>query len=248
MITGFYTGAQGARSFQQNMDVISNNIANVNTYGYKPQRLSFSDLIRTGVRPNLVGIDPSLEVGHGQRGIETAIDMAMSAVEVTDHTYDVCIQGNGFFAVAAPGGDIYYTRDGNFHVSVEADGEYLVNSMGWYVLGPDEQPVLLPADTQDFILAGPDASGDNVVYLGVFEFANPYALSLAGQNLYSPSETSGAITPSSAPVIQGALERSGVNLAKEIVSMIRTQRAYQLSLRTVSIADEIEQMTNGMRT
>jgi len=81
----------------------------------------------------------------------------------------------------------------------------------------------------------------------VFKFSNPYALNMAGQNFYTPSASSGVMSLSEAQVIPGTLERSGVELAKEMVNMIRTQRAYQLSIRTITIADEVEQTTNTLR-
>ena len=243
MKPAFYTGASGLMAFQSQMDVIGNNIANVNTTGYKPTTSSFSDLLYTEMYVNTEN-DPL--TGHGVKTFSTGINVQQSGLQQGQSALDVAIIGNGWFSVEK-GEERLYTRDGSFAISLEGNNAYLVNQSGAYVL--DNEGTRIGARvTSGTTSIDYEALTDRV---GVFGFDYAEALTPVSGNLYAENEVTGpaaALTEGQYELATGYLEQSKVSMADEMVNLIAAQRAYQLSARVVQTADEIEQTVNSLRS
>jgi|SRR5690554_1279705 flagellar basal-body rod protein FlgG len=235
------------------LKVISNNLANVSTVGFKKDRLEFEDLLyqirrQPGAATGEDSMLPSgLQLGSGVRTVATQKMFHTGDMQITDQPFDVAINGRGFLQVTMPNGDIGYTRNGELHL----DGENrLVTSEGYLI----EPAITLPEQVINFSVGGNGevsvtVAGDpNPVELGQLEladFVNPQGLQAIGQNLFIETAASGA------PIIgiageegrgiikQGMLEGSNVNAVEELVDMITTQRAYEMNSKVISTADEM---------
>jgi flagellar basal-body rod protein FlgG len=235
------------------LKVISNNLANVSTIGFKKDRLEFEDLLyqirrQPGAATGEDSMLPSgLQLGSGVRTVSTQKMFHTGDMQITDQPFDVAINGRGFLQVTMPNGDIGYTRNGELHL----DGENrLVTSEGYLI----EPAITLPEQVINFSVGGNGevsvtVAGDpNPVELGQLEladFVNPQGLQAVGQNLFIETAASGA------PIIgiageegrgiikQGMLEGSNVNAVEELVDMITTQRAYEMNSKVISTADEM---------
>lgn len=242
MDISFYTAGTGAKAHQTKIDVVSNNMANVNTYGYKNQRAAFVDLLYSNVRePETT--DTQLRVGSGARVETTDIDFSHGGFSDTGNPTDYAIVGEGFFAVQNPETqEIRYTRDGNFRNSLNADGKfYLVTSAGDYVLDKNLEHIELnlsgKADPK-FVERVP----------AVYDFKMKDGLNLIGDNMFVPTEKNGeAFLVQGAKAQQGYLEASNVDTANEMVRLIEAQRAYTMSLKMVQTSNEIEQTIESLR-
>jgi len=234
----FYTAAVGAHAQQGRLNVISNNIANINTDGYKAQSAGFVDNLyekyyRAATK------DP--ETGSGARVEKTDILYEQGGMAPTGGKYDFAISGEGFFAVYDNGtGDIYYTRDGNFSLSNyvnEGEMFFLVNDKGYIVLD------------RNFGLISVDPNDENQqIEPGVFDFNSKEGMLLRGNNIYEPVEKMGdPFVNDNALVRRGVVEMGNVDLAYEMSRVIETQRAYQMALKMVQTSDEIEQGINNLR-
>ena len=236
MDLSFYTAAVGASAQQGRMNIIANNLANINTEGYKAQSAGFVDLLYNKYYKASTK-DP--ETGSGARVEKTDILFEQGGIINTGGKYDFAIEGEGFFAVFDNGtGEIYFTRNGSFRLS-NFDNEqnmfYLANEQGHVVLD----------STLGFLWVDP-AKED--LDIGVFDFANKEGMLLKGGNLYGAVEKNGQpfLNPG-ANVLQGRLEMANVDLAYEMSKVIETQRAYQMTLKMVQTSDEIEQTINNLR-
>jgi flagellar basal-body rod protein FlgG len=235
------------------LKVISNNLANVSTVGFKKDRLEFEDLLyqirrQPGAATGEDSMLPSgLQLGSGVRTVATQKMFHTGDMQITDQPFDVAINGRGFLQVTMPNGDIGYTRNGELHL----DGENrLVTSEGYLI----EPAITLPEQVINFSVGGNGevsvtVAGDpNPIELGQLEladFVNPQGLQAIGQNLFIETAASGA------PIIgiageegrgiikQGMLEGSNVNAVEELVDMITTQRAYEMNSKVISTADEM---------
>jgi flagellar basal-body rod protein FlgG len=235
------------------MAVTANNLANVNTTGFKRGRVAFEDLLYQNVRQ--VGADaaqdtqlPSgLTVGTGVRVVATEKTYTQGNLQVTSNALDVAINGRGFFQVALPDGTNAYTRDGSFKIN--AQGE-LVTSGGYRVQPavsiPDgAQSVSIGTDGAVSVQLAGQAAPSQVGSLQVVDFINPAGLQARGENLLLESAASGPPqtgTPGLnglGSLQQGALEASNVNVVEELVAMIETQRAYEMNSKAVSTADKM---------
>jgi flagellar basal-body rod protein FlgG len=235
------------------MAVTANNLANVNTTGFKRGRVAFEDLLYQNVRQ--VGADaaqdtqlPSgLTVGTGVRVVATEKTYTQGNLQVTNNALDVAINGRGFFQVALPDGTNAYTRDGSFKIN--AQGE-LVTSGGYRVQPavsiPDgAQSVSIGTDGAVSVQLAGQAAPSQVGSLQVVDFINPAGLQARGENLLLESAASGPPqtgTPGLnglGSLQQGALEASNVNVVEELVAMIETQRAYEMNSKAVSTADKM---------
>lgn len=238
MDISFYTAAVGAKAQQAKMDVLGNNMANVNTVGYKAQNAGFVDLLYSNIRePETT--DTQLKVGSGTRMEKTDINFKNSGLQATDNPTDYAITGAGFFAVKNPAdSQIYYTRDGSFQSSLRDDGEfYLVTANGDLVLDKDFEPIKLGADNKE---------AEQVP--GVFDFQLKDGLILQGNNLFSPVAKNGdPILQEDAQLSQGYLEMSNAEVSDEMVKLIETQRAYSMNLKMVQTADQVEEIINNLR-
>ncbi len=232
MINGFYAAKSGAKSYQARLDVTANNIANVNTQGYKAQQISFTDLIYT----NAQGAD--FLVGNGTRVAATTVNAEQGGLG-QDGLRSVAIKGEGFFALVNGQNDPVYTRTGDFALSVENNAIYLTTSDGSYVLDQNEQHIQV---TDGDI-------GAAVNRAALYTFPNPEELQALGDNHYAATNASGAAAvDEESQIVGSAYELSNVDLTSEITHMMLAQRGMQLSMRMIQTADELEQTVNNLRT
>lgn len=248
MNIAFYSGASGLRAYQSDMDRLAHNIANVNTTGYKASRSSFSDLLYSRMAVNG---DNDFLTGHGVKVSDADLIFNQGAVLSTNNQLDYGIIGSGFFAVQGPGGgEVLYTRTGNFDISVEGNNGYLVTYDGSYVLGRDGQKLQLNRNSD-----GTFNLDEMAGRLGVYQIPNPYGLEQLSDTRFRVTERSGAAqAPSAAAnatepyrIISSALESSSVELSNEMVAVMTTQKAFQFSARIVQTADQLEEIINNLR-
>lgn len=233
MIGAFYNARSGLWTQNKAMEVISNNLSNVSTTGFRGDRATFSDVLYSNVNLPEDQIDP-VRTGNGSKMSQVATVHLRGQYMRTDAEYDYAIDGEGFFAVQNPvTGNVNYTRDGSFRKMVTDDGIYLVTGEGNYVLDGDMQTILL----------------DGTEYQpGVFTFENVHGLQKVGDNLFA--ETDSSLPPVYDPlmkVVQGYLEYSNVDTSNEITKVIESQRAFQINSRIMQICDELDQTINNLR-
>ena len=230
MIRAFYTAVTGAKSSQTYLDVISNNMANLQTDGYKALKPEFSDLLYTNLTQ---AGQESLMVGSGSKIDKTDTIFSEGAFYQTDKQTDFAIQGDGFFAVQKDD-EMFFTRHGAFSV-VNIDGENYLMFDSAYVLDNNEDPIIL-------------AEGENEINIGVYKFSNNFDLERVGGNLVRIANENAEYEIAEVPnVTRGYVESSNVVLSNEMVKMIQTQRAFQFNSKIIQIADEIEQTINSLR-
>lgn len=239
MNISFYSAVSGMLAQQESMNIVANNMANVQTLGYKPTRASFSDLIYTAETKK----QADLQMGHGAKLSSTDMTFRQGTLEQTDRMLDFALIGDGFFAVQAPDGRTLYTRDGGFHMG-GMDGEWtLLHSSGNPVLDYDGNPIKVP-----FIDDGQPDYGYLANVIGTFSFSNPYGLFYEAGNMFSATATSGeAQLDGVTKKLQGAVEGSAVDLAGEMAQIIKAQRAFQFSSKAIQTSDELEQIVNTLR-
>lgn len=235
MYTSFYTAARGAMEEQKKLDVVANNIANVNNYGFKPQDAVFSDLMYYSLN-NYKGDDLPMKAGTGIVVERTRTNFDGAGHYVTHGTYDYSIEGDGFFMVANPiDNTIGYTRNGHFSMSKRGEKFYLVNDNGNLVLDQKRQPITV-------------TDGELSGKIGVYGFQILDGMLNTGNNEFAPIAKNGApVLIRDAKLVEHALESSGVNLADEVTKMIETQRAYSYALRMVQTSDEVVSTINALR-
>lgn len=258
------SGASGMRAHQVKLDTIGNNIANVNTTGFKRSRANFADIVRQALGDEGVPTtdDPRPEGGSGVRMVSIARIIDQGDLMQTGRDLDLAIEGQGFFKVMPANGEDdkeYYTRDGSFYITAVDDEPILVNSSGYKLdwdgeLDPETYKVYT-VDEKGKVWGQKIADG-KMKELGTIElhtFPAPGNLLNKGNNLYMPTEASGEAT-SGAPgeeglglIRSGYLERSNVDLATEMIGMIEAQRAYAANSRTIQTADEMWDRANNLR-
>lgn len=244
MQSSFYTAAVGAYAHQSKLNIISNNMANVNTTAYKTARPVFADLLYADM-PDNQGV--KLQRGSGLKMDRTATNFRnYGAPEATDNKMDFCINGEGYFAVQdLDGEDVLYTRDGRFKVSNIDDTLYLTNSAGKVVLSPDLEAIEVDEEYAEKLKDGADASELNI---GVFKFTVEDGLERAGYNNYKADEKNGEAEAVEEPaILRGYLEGSNVDMATELTQVIEAQRAFSYALKMVQASDEVEQEINSLR-
>jgi flagellar basal-body rod protein FlgG len=247
------------QSQQMNLDVISNNLANANTTGYKMTKLQFQDLLYQNTREagSQQGggnqLPSSLQVGQGSVPVATERLFTQGDLSQTGNNLDVAIQGQGFFEVQMPDGTLSYTRDGSF--KTDSQGR-IVTSDGYPVQG-GFQPV--PDGTTGITITASGlvtyttASGNTSSQVQLARFTNPGGLDAAGHNLYKQTEASGTPelgNPSEngfGELQQGSLELSNVSVVQEMVNLILAQRAYEVNSKAVQAADEMMQQSNNLQ-
>src|SRR5262245_52122087 len=254
--------ASGMQAQQLNVDVISHNIANMNTTAYKRQRAEFQDMLyqnmeRPGATSSASGaiLPMGIQLGVGVRADAVARVTEQGATTATGNPYDMAINGRGFFQITLPSGQTAYTRAGNF--AVNADGQ-LVTADGYAV----EPSISVPQEataiqvTRDGIVEVTTANSPDPQQIGQLElasFINPAGLEAIGDNMYLETPASGSPTtatpgsPGLGTVMQGYLELSNVNAVEEISALIVAQRAYEMNARVITAADEMLQSTTQLR-
>lgn len=251
-------GATGMLAQQLNVEVISNNIANMTTTGFKRQRAEFQDLLYQNVlRPGSNSSDagtvvPSgIQLGTGVKAAAVYRINEQGNLQVTDNKLDIALQGNGFFQVELPNGETAFTRAGSFQLNAEGT---IVTAEG-YTVAPG---LTIPQNATDITInnsgevlvkiAG-QVAPQNVGQLQIATFANPAGLESVGSNMLLETPASGAAvvgapsTPGFASVLQGSLETSNVNVVSEITNLITAQRAYEMNSKVIRTTDE---MLNAM--
>ncbi len=255
MIRSLWIAKTGLDAQQMKMDVISNNLANVNTNGFKRSNAVFEDLLyqtlrQPGAQSSQQSTIPTgLQIGTGVRPVATTRVHAQGNLNKTENSLDLAINGNGFFQVTQPDGTTAYSRDGSFHV--DANGQ-LVTSDG-YAVSPS---ITIPANTlsitigQDGTVSVTQQGNSSPVQVGSLQlasFVNPAGLESKGSNLYVETAASGSAsvnTPGTnglGTINQGYLETSNVNVVEEMVNMIQTQRAYELNSKAIQASDQMLQ-------
>ncbi|MCL2046259.1 MAG: flagellar hook-basal body protein [Oscillospiraceae bacterium] len=256
MYEAMMIAASGLQNQQRRLDTIANNVANINTVGYKNSRLDFKDALYTaGYVPALPRTpEGNQQKGHGLMVAGITRDFTAGNVIRTERQLDMAITNEGFFAVQGADGETLYTRNGSFNLSVEDNGVYIVNSDGLYLLDANGDRIEVPPhttaiglDENNMILFNANDE-EFMVQLGVFSFRNLMGLESVGEGNYSETIASGErFIAADAKVVNGYLEASNVDLATEMTRMIRTQRAFSLASRALITADEMEGIANNIK-
>jgi flagellar basal-body rod protein FlgG len=260
MLKALYTAATGMRSQQTQVDVIANNLANVNTSGYKKSDARFEDLLYVNMRqPGAANKDGStmsgLQLGSGSQLVATARSFQPGALIQTGNPLDLAISGNGFFELQALDGTRVFTRDGSFQLDrdgaiVTTEGLKLVPSVGAVPQGAQATDLTIGKDGTVSVRVG-----EQITQLGqitLVTFPNAAGLSAEGGNLFRETPASGTPTTSppgeggSGPILQGNLERSNVDIATELISLILAQRAYEVNTKAITTADQMLQSANQL--
>jgi flagellar basal body rod protein FlgG len=246
LIQAFYTARSGALSFQSDLDVTAANLANVGTTGYKEQKAYFSELLYTTIASGEE--TDTLKAGSGVRTADVAALLDQGALEQTGRSLDAAIQGEGYFALMDAQGNVSYTRSGSFRLA-DIDGTLtLVSLDGSRVLDGDLDEITLDEEQTSLVFASGESAGEGEISLGIFTFANPYALGRTLAGGYVATEQSGEAEAVENPVvIQGALEQSNVDTIAQMQTMITAQRGFQMNARVIQTADELEQTANNLR-
>ncbi|MGM7635836.1 flagellar basal body rod protein FlgG [Bacillus sp. Hm123] len=260
MLRSMYSGISGMKGFQTKLDVIGNNIANVNTYGFKKGRVIFKDMVsqqvsgasantatRGGTNPRQVGLGSQL----------AAIDTmhTQGSTQTTYRPLDLAISGEGFFVVK-DGNNSFVTRSGNFYLDIKGD---LVTSDGLYVQKAGGGKINIPADAKSYsigsdgkvVIVKADDSRDETQTIALAKFVNPDGLEKVGGNLFRATTNSGPMpqdnaltgpgTGGTGTLVAGTLEMSNVDLSEEFTEMIVAQRGFQANTRIITTSDEILQ-------
>lgn len=259
MILSLSSAATGMEAQQLNLNTISNNLANVNTTGYKRSKIEFQDLLyqqqrAAGTDATDSNVLPSgVELGNGARVVSTAKVFSQGQLKQTEDKFDIALEGDGFLQVQMPDGTTGYTRDGSLKLS--ADGK-VITSAGLTVLS-GFQPI--PVGATDVTIANngqvtvTTPKGVQAFRIELTRFNNNAGLRSLGGNLYAETPASGAPAVGKpgeqgfASINQGFLETSNVNVAEEMVNMIMAQRAYEVNSKAIQSSDEMLQTANQLK-
>ena len=262
MMRSLWTAASGMVAQQANMDVISNNLANVNTTGFKKSRTDFQDLMYQTMRQSgsTTGPDTKLptgiQIGSGVRQVATQKIYTPGSFQSTGNETDLAIEGDGFFQISMPDGTISYTRDGSFKLD---DTKRIVTSEGY----PIEPPITIPTTATAFTVSAEgvvtatipgQTTPEEVGQLQIARFVNPSGLDSMGKNLLKETASSGTPvvgnpgTDGAGTIQQKYIEMSNVQVVEEMVNMIVAQRAYETNSKAITTSDTmLEQAANLKR-
>jgi flagellar basal-body rod protein FlgG len=259
MNSALWVAKTGLDAQATRMTVISNNLANVSTTGFKRGRAAFEDLLYQTVRQaggqtsQQTQAPTGLTLGTGVRVVATDRQFAQGNLQQTNNPLDVAVNGRGFFQVTMPDGTTAYTRDGNFQV--DSQGQLVTN--GGFAVSPaitipeGTQSVTIGADGTVSVKLTGEAASQQIGSLTLADFINPAGLQSQGENLYVETAASGSPqtgTPGLnglGRVVQGSLESSNVNVVEELVNMIETQRAYEMNSKAISTTDQMLAYVNN---
>lgn len=261
MMRALWTAGSGMSAQQTNIDVISNNLANVNTTGFKKSRVDFQDLVYQNLRdpgaPSGQGgqLPTGLQLGHGVRPVATQRIHTQGSYQQTGNSLDIVIEGNGFLQVTLPDGSIAYTRDG----ALKKDGEGQIVTSEGYLLEPqitipeNALTVSISSDGIVSVTISGDSAPQEIGQIELATFVNPAGLNSIGRNLLTETAASGAPvtgTPGEdglGTITSGYLEMSNVQVVEEMVNMIVAQRAYETNSKAIQASDEMLQQANNLR-
>lgn len=255
MIKSLNTAATGMLAQQNNMDVIANNIANVNTYGFKKGRAEFEDLVYhnlkdPGQASGLNSVTPTgVQTGLGVRTAAVQKDFTMGQTVITKNPLDLQIEGAGFFQVRSADGEVSYTRDGSFKKDgsgkiVDKNGNTLIPEI---VIPQNSIAIEVTATGEVRSRQDRDDVGQALGQIDIVNFINPAGLKNVGKNLFLPTSASGLPTQSRPGtnglgfLAQGEIETSNVNIVDEMVNMITAQRAYETNSKVIQTSDQMLQ-------
>ena len=259
-----YTAATGMGSLETKLDVIANNLANVNTVGFKRDRANFEDLFYRqeklpGAQDSAGNLTPTgIHIGMGSRVSSVQTDYSQGSFQQTNNQLDVAIEGNGFFQIRDPQGEIMYSRAGNF--SVNANGLLVVGSAmtGRVVepqitIPPDATGISISADGLIEVQQANTTQLTQVGQLQLAQFINPQGLMKIGENLYRQTNSSGTPTLNNpgtnglGQLRQNALESSNVEPVQELIDLITTQRGFELNSQVIQASDQVLQLVANLR-
>ncbi|RSL33173.1 flagellar basal body rod protein FlgG [Salibacterium salarium] len=257
MLASMYSGISGMKNFQQKLDVTGNNLANVNTFGFKKGRATFKDMVSQQIQGptaaqdgGMGGSNPS-QVGLGAQMGSIDTVQTQGSLQNTNRDLDLGISGDGFFKVGDGDEGEHYTRAGNFYLDDQGD---LVNSDGYYVLDEDDNSISIDEEAESFSIGSngdvnmtlPDGT-ETAGTISLTSFSNPGGLEKNGSNLFNVSVNSGD-PETGAPgengtgnLVAGTLEMSNVDMSEEFTEMITAQRGFQANTRGITTADEVLQ-------
>lgn len=261
MMRALWTSATGMMAQQLNMDVVANNLANVNTTGFKRSRVDFQDLMYQSTREAGTTVAKGATVPTGaQTGLGTRTGSiqkiySQGDYQQTDNPMDVVIEGDGFFQIMMPDGNTAYTRDGSFKLSAEGK---MVTSDG-YALQPEltiptgATSIAIGTDGTVSVTMPNQTTPQELGQIQIARFLNPAGLQSIGRNLALPTASSGEATVGTpgldglGTTTQGLIERSNVKVVEEMVNMIVAQRAYEINSKAITTADEMLGIANNLR-
>lgn len=271
MVRSLWSAATGMIAQQNNIDTIANNLANVNTQGYKTQVNEFKSLLYQNIQTKTTSANgeskpSSAQVGLGVRNASINSIFSQGSLIASESDSAFAIDGSGFFAVQGEDGDTYYTRNGNFQWTTAANGgTMLANTDGLPVLDTKGKPIVLGENytvsnlslTADGTLCYPDANNNAQslgIQIGLYQFNNPGGLERMADSLYQETAASGeALNEATntslekSTVVQSYLEASNVQVVDEMVNMIVAQRAYEMNSKAITASDEMMQQANNLR-
>ncbi len=256
MLRALYTSATGMKAQELMIDNTANNLANVNTTGFRRSRMDFADLVYTTYRQPGTAIangqvsPTGLQIGNGVRAVATTKHFVQGSVEQTGNPLDVAIEGDGFFQVRLPNGEFRYSRAGNFRI--DGAGQ-LVNTDGFLLDPPitvnqgiDISKITISTDgLVQGIRSGSNQTAEDLGQIQIFTFLNPAGLSSEGSNLFAQTAASGAAVqglggqPGFGVLRQASLEGSNVEVVNELIALISAQRAYEINSRAIRAGDEM---------
>lgn len=262
MMRALWSAASGMKTQQTHMDVISNNIANVNTTGMKKQRAEFQDLLYQTLRPGGAENGPDstypegLQVGLGAKLSATTRIFTEGNLQSSGRPLDVAIEGEGFFRILMPDGTTAYTRDGGFKLDatrrlVTSDGYPLVDDVQIDERAPEDSITIAGDGQVSWTPAGEGTVPGPRIILA--RFVNPAGLSAIGKNLFLETDASGAPiesepgTEGAGTLVQSVLEMSNVQIVEEMVNMIVAQRAYESDAKAITTSDSMLEIANGLK-
>jgi flagellar basal-body rod protein FlgG len=255
MINSLWISKTGMEAQQTKLDVISNNLANVSTNGFKKSSAVFEDLMYQNVRQagaNVAeqsSLPTGLQIGLGVRTVATSRSFEQGKLQQSGNNLDIAIQGNGFFQLTMPDGSTGYTRDGAFQVDNQGR---MVNSSGYPVANgvtvpPNATSVIVSAEGAVSAVIPGTVAPQPIGNITLANFINPAGLDPKGQNIYAETAASGQPNVAAAgangtgTLMQGFVETSNVNVVQELVTMIQTQRAYEMNSKAIQTSDQMLQ-------
>jgi flagellar basal-body rod protein FlgG len=263
-VQSLYTAATGMEALETKLDVIANNMANINTTGFKKDRANFEDLFYRQYRlPGAEDADGNrtatgIEVGLGTRVSSTQSNFKQGAFETTNNPLDFAIEGDGFFQVVNPNGGFYYTRAGNFNLN--SQGQLVLGSAsngyvldGGFTVPPEATGIVVSSDGQIQYSQQGTTALTPLGQLQLAKFVNPDGLLKLGENLFQETDASGTSTvdiPGQngfGNIRQGFLEASNVEPVNELIDLITTQRSFELNSQVVQAGDQVMQIVANLR-
>ncbi len=248
MNIAFYVGRSGIIAHSNSLNISAQNVTNIGSVGYKATTTDFRELIYNQMDQNInkeLDNEHKILNGHGVKIQSDPLQFSQGQFQMTEYDLDFALASDNCLFAVDRRGTTQYTRNGAFDASVEGDDIFLVTSDGAYVLDNNNQRITIPQDENGKL----DIEG-LTQRIGVFYFENPYALFRYDGQSFAPTPESGeprVAQQGEYDLLQGAIERSNVNLAKEMSDIIVTQKAYAFSAKVVQTADEVEDIVNNLR-